>query len=62
MKHGYRPHSKLGWRTPVDFANTFHPRRDLALSYAEASAPDPDASINVKPHSNPQSELRIGYK
>jgi putative transposase len=55
-----RPHSKLGWRTPLDFANTFHPRRDLALRYAEGSAPDPDAPINLKPHSNPQSELRTG--
>lgn len=58
--NGCRPHSKLEWRTPIDFANTFHPRRDLALRYADGSAPDPDAPINLKPHSNPQSELRTG--
>jgi putative transposase len=38
-----RPHSQLGWRTPFEFAFIFHPRRDLALRYAEGSAPAPVA-------------------
>jgi len=38
-----RPHSKLGWKTPSEFAFTYHPRRDLALRYAEGSAPAPVA-------------------
>ncbi|OSI34908.1 hypothetical protein BST65_01430 [Bradyrhizobium canariense] len=38
-----RPHSQLGWRTPSEFAMTCHPRRDLALRYAEGSAPAPVA-------------------
>jgi hypothetical protein len=40
-----RPHSQLGWKTPSEFAMTCHPRRDLALRYAEGSAPAP-----VAPH------------
>jgi putative transposase len=41
--NGSRPHSQLGWRTPSEFAFTFHPRRDLALRNAEGSAPAPVA-------------------
>lgn len=55
-----RPHSKLNWQTPSAFASTFHPRRDLALRSAKGSAPDPDASRNQNPKTNPQSELRTG--
>jgi len=33
-----RPHSKLGWQTPMDFAATFHPRRDQTLRLANGSA------------------------
>ena len=29
--NGLRPHSKLGWQTPSEFAATFQSRRDLAL-------------------------------
>jgi putative transposase len=29
--NGSRPHSQLGWKTPSEYAFTFHPRRDLAL-------------------------------
>ncbi|MBR0939469.1 IS3 family transposase [Bradyrhizobium jicamae] len=55
-----RPHSQLGWKTPSEFAFTCHPRRDLALRYAESSAPAPVA-ITAKPgKSNCQGELRIG--
>jgi putative transposase len=58
--NGLRPHSKLDWQTPSAFANTFHPRRDLALRSVKGSAPDPDASIRTNPKPNPQSELRTG--
>jgi putative transposase len=37
-------HSRLGWKTPSEFAITCHPRRDLALRYAEGSAPAPVAT------------------
>lgn len=33
-----RPHSRLGWMTPTEYANTFHPRRDLPLRSSEGSA------------------------
>jgi Integrase core domain len=37
------PHSKLGWKTPAEFASTFTPRRALALRSAKSSAPPPIA-------------------
>ena len=54
-----RPHSRLGWKTPSEFAVTCHPRRDLALRYAEDSAP---ALVATPNRANPtaRSELRIG--
>jgi len=55
-----RPHSKLGWRTPSEFAFTFYPRRDLALRYAKGSAPAPVASTAHQGESNRRSELGIG--
>ena len=39
--NGSRPHSQLGWKTPSEFAFSFHPRRDLVLRYAKDSAPPP---------------------
>jgi hypothetical protein len=39
--NGSRPHSRRGWKTPSEFAFTFHPRRELALRYAKGSAPGP---------------------
>jgi hypothetical protein len=33
--------SRLGWRTPFEFAQTFHPRRDMALRNIFGSAPVP---------------------
>lgn len=44
--NGFGPHSQLGWRTPSEFALTFHPRRKLALRYANGSAPAPVAQTN----------------
>lgn len=58
--NGSRPHSQLGWKTPSEFALTFHPRRDLALRSAEGSAPAPVASTARSGKSNRQSELRTG--
>ncbi|WLA47921.1 IS3 family transposase [Bradyrhizobium elkanii] len=55
-----RPHSQLGWKTPSEFAFTCHPRRDLALRYAESSAPAPVAPTAQLGKSNCQGELRIG--
>jgi putative transposase len=55
-----RPHSKLGWQTPQDYATKFHPRRDLALRYADGSAPDPAAHLIDKTHPNRWSELTTG--
>ncbi|WP_439402321.1 IS3 family transposase [Bradyrhizobium sp. DASA03068] len=55
-----RPHSQLGWKTPSEFAFTSHPRRDLALRYADGSAPAPVATTAQLGKSNGLSELRTG--
>ena len=55
-----RPHSKLGWQTPQGYATKFHPRRDLALRYADSSAPDLAAHLIDKTHPNRWSELTTG--
>jgi putative transposase len=58
--NGSRPHSQLGWKTPSEFAFTFHPRRDLALRYAKGSAPAPVAHTARQGNSNARSELTLG--
>ena len=55
-----RPHSRLGWRTPSEYASAHHPRRDLTLRYVEGSAPAPVATTAQKGKSNSWSELRTG--
>jgi putative transposase len=55
-----RPHSRLGWKTPSEFAFTCHPRRELALRYAEGSAPAPVATTAQPGKSNSRGELRTG--
>ncbi|MGY3134042.1 hypothetical protein ACVWZM_004724 [Bradyrhizobium sp. USDA 4501] len=55
-----RPHSRLGWKTPSEFAITCHPRRHLALRYAEGSAPAPIATTAQPGKSSSQSQLRTG--
>ncbi|WP_316203118.1 IS3 family transposase [Bradyrhizobium sp. SZCCHNRI30512] len=55
-----RPHSQLGWKTPSEFAATCNPRRDLALRYAESSAPAPVATTAQMGTSNRPNELRSG--
>jgi putative transposase len=55
-----RPHSKLDWLTPSAFASTLFPRRDLALRYAQGSAPDPVATVVRRLEPNRRSELPTG--
>ncbi|MCA1458895.1 IS3 family transposase [Bradyrhizobium sp. BRP22] len=55
-----RPHSRLGWKTPSEFACTCNPRRDLALRYADGSAPAPVATTAHSGKSNSRGELRTG--
>ena len=60
-----RPHSQLGWRTPSEFAMTCHPHRDLALRYAEGSAPAPVATTAQPGKSTPgrtQNWIKLGGK
>ena len=38
-----RPHSRLGWRTPAAFAQTFTPQRGLLLRNPQSFAPSPVA-------------------
>jgi len=54
-----RPHSRLGWQTPAEFARTF-PRRETALRNPTSSAPSPAAHPAPKGNPNRQSELRTG--
>ena len=58
--NGSRPHSRLGWKTPSEFAFSFHPRRDLALRYAKGSAPAPVAHTARQGSPNARSELTSG--
>jgi len=58
--NGSRPHSRLGWKTPSEFAFSFHPRPDLALRYAKGSAPDPVAHTARQGNPNARSELTSG--
>ncbi|TAH67679.1 MAG: hypothetical protein EWM45_06890 [Rhodopseudomonas palustris] len=53
------PHSRLGWRTPAEFAFT-HPRRDLVLRYAEGCAPAPAAPPAQQGNSTARTELAAG--
>jgi putative transposase len=38
-----RPHSRLGWQTPAEFAQTFNPQRGLTLRNPQSSARGPVA-------------------
>jgi putative transposase len=53
-----RSPSQLGWKTPSEFAFACHPRRDLALRYAEGSAPAHVALTARQGKSNGKGELR----
>jgi len=54
-----RPHSRLGWQTPAEFARTF-PRRETALRNPTSSAPSPAAHSAQQGNPNRRSELRTG--
>ncbi len=58
--NGSRPHSRLGWKTPSEFAFSFHPRPDLALRYAKGSAPAPVARTARQGNPSARSELTSG--
>ncbi len=55
-----RPHSKLGWQTPIDFAATFHPRRDQTLRNVNSSASAHAAQPAREGQSNRRNELTAG--
>jgi putative transposase len=50
-----RPHSRLGWLTPSQYADTFNPRRDLALRSMASSTPAPVAHPAQMGKANRQS-------
>ena len=55
-----RPHSRLGWLTPTEYANTFNPRQDLALRSMTSSAPPPVAHPAQMGQTNRPSLLQAG--
>lgn len=55
-----RPHSQLGWQTPMAFASTFTPRRALAPRHVTSTAPEPAASPARKGSKTAGNELNAG--
>jgi putative transposase len=55
-----RPHSQIAWQTPDEFAETFTPRRSLALRYANGSAQAPADSPARKGNTTAGNELKTG--
>ncbi|ESX19232.1 hypothetical protein X765_32205 [Mesorhizobium sp. LSHC440B00] len=55
-----RPHSRLRWHTPFEFAQTLTPRRGTALRTMISSAPVPVAQIAQQGNIDRRTELRIG--
>jgi len=55
-----RSHSRLGWLTPAEYADTFNPRRDLALRSMASSAPAPVAHPAQMGKTNRQSLHHAG--
>ena len=56
----HRPHSRLGWMTPAEYADTFNPRRDLPLRSMTSSAPAPVAHPGQIGQNNRPSLLHAG--
>ena len=54
-----RPHSQIGWQTPNEFAQTFNPRRSLALRNAKSSAPAPVASTAIRANPTPETNSKL---
>jgi putative transposase len=55
-----RPHSRLGWLTPAEYADTLNPRRDLALCSMASFAPAPVAHPAQMGKTNRQSLHHAG--
>ena len=56
----HRLHSRLGWMTPAEYADTFKPRRDLPLRSMTSSAPAPVAQPGQIGQNNRQSLHHAG--
>ncbi len=54
------PHSKLGWQTPIDFAATFHPRRDQTLRNVNSCASAHVAQLAREGQTNRRNQLKAG--
>ena len=54
-----RPHSRIGWHTPAEFAETFPSRRALTLRQMNGSAPTPYTTVR-QDKTNAGNELRTG--
>jgi putative transposase len=55
-----RPHSRLGWLTPAEYANTFNTQRSLALRSMASSAPAPVPHPGQIGQTNRQSLTQAG--
>lgn len=55
-----RPHSRLGWLTPTEYADTLNARRDLPLRLLASSAPHPVNNPNPHGQTNRQSLHQAG--
>ena len=55
-----RPHSRLGWLTPSDYADTFRPRRAPALRNLGSSAPPPAAQPALRGPTHGRTLLTTG--
>ena len=54
-----RPHSRLGWQTPAEFARTHAPQPGLTLRNPQSSAPAPIAQpAQLGKKSNPEFRSR----
>jgi putative transposase len=58
--NGQRPHSRLGWLTPTEFAQTINPRRDAGSSSRNGSATHHAAIAQNTTPQNRWSELKTG--
>ena len=55
-----RPHSRIAWQTPDEFASTCPPQRSLALRHANGSAQPPAASPAQQGKTTAENKLRTG--
>jgi putative transposase len=57
--NGSRPHSQLGWKTPSEFAFSFHPRRDLRCATPRAPRQLPSLTPPERPIQPPEANSRL---